>query len=125
VWEVRVEAGCDPLTQRRRQVSRTVRGTKRDAEKVLNQLNAEADEGEHTGTDATFKEVAERWLRLTEGLHDLRHLPPLGCSLPASPSGPFPVGSATPTRYDPWRVRPLRRGDRPTCGREAERADRS
>jgi hypothetical protein len=67
VWEVRVEAGRDPLTKRRRQVSRTVRGTKRDAEKVLNQLTAEAEEGEHSGTDATFKEVAERWLTLAEG----------------------------------------------------------
>lgn len=62
VWEVRAEAGRDPLTGKRRQISRTVRGSKRDAEKVLNALVAEADRGDAQGTDATFQALTDRWL---------------------------------------------------------------
>jgi integrase len=66
VWEVRVEAGRDPVSGRRRQISKTVRGTKRQAEQVLNKIVKEADDGQHVGTDATFTDVAERWLKLAE-----------------------------------------------------------
>ncbi|WCO65290.1 tyrosine-type recombinase/integrase [Iamia majanohamensis] len=66
VWEVRVEAGRDPVTGRRRQVSRTVRGGKRDAQKVLNRLAAETDTGANVGTSATFDDLAGRWLTLCE-----------------------------------------------------------
>ena len=66
VWEVRVESGRDPVSGKRRQVSRTVRGTKREAEKVLNALVVDADQGHHTGTSATFKELSEQWLALAE-----------------------------------------------------------
>lgn len=66
VWEARVEAGRDPVTGRRRQVSRTVRGTKREAQKVLNALAADADQGRQTGTCASFKELSERWLELVD-----------------------------------------------------------
>jgi integrase len=45
VWEVRLEAGRDPVTGRRRQISQSVKGTKRDAQKVLNELAAKADLG--------------------------------------------------------------------------------
>jgi len=62
VWEVRVEAGRDPVTGRRRQVSRSVRGTKREAQRVLNTLAADADLGRHSGTSATFAELGEHWL---------------------------------------------------------------
>jgi len=90
VWEVRVEAGRDPVTGRRRQVSRSVRGTKREAQKVLNALVADADQGRHTGTSATFAELSEQWLALAEndlspttlrrykGLLSKRILPALG-----------------------------------------------
>src|SRR4051812_40502146 len=66
VWEVRVESGRDAVTGKRRQVSRTVRGTKREAERVLNALVLDADQGRHTGTSATFKELSEQWLALAE-----------------------------------------------------------
>ncbi len=65
VWEVRAEAGRDPVTGRRRQISRTVRGTKRQAQKVLNGLVAELDQGNHVGSDATFADVANRWLMIS------------------------------------------------------------
>lgn len=67
VWEVRLEVGRDPLTNRRKQKSETVHGTKREAQKVLNKLVAEADEGKHNTTDATFRQVAERWMSMAEG----------------------------------------------------------
>ena len=65
VWEVRIEAGRDPITGRRRQLSRTVRGTKQEAERVLNALVSDADAGLTTGTDATFRFLCEEWLALT------------------------------------------------------------
>jgi integrase len=65
VWEVRAEAGRDPVTGKRRQVSRTVRGTKRAAQKTLNALVAELDQGNSVATDATFADVAERWLSIS------------------------------------------------------------
>ena len=59
---MRAEVGRDPVTGKRRQISRTVRGSKRDAEKVLNALVADADRGENQGADATFRALTDRWL---------------------------------------------------------------
>jgi integrase len=42
-WEVRAYAGADPLTGKDRYTSRTVRGGRRDAEKLLAQLVAQVD----------------------------------------------------------------------------------
>ena len=64
VWEARINAGRDPITGRRRQISRTIYGTKREAQKVLNEMAVEADRGELTGTSATFGELCERWLEV-------------------------------------------------------------
>jgi integrase len=66
VWEVRLEAGRDPLTGRRLQISRSVRGNKRDAQKVLNELAVQADRGRHSGTSLTFLQLCEEWLELVE-----------------------------------------------------------
>jgi integrase len=60
-WQVIVYAGRDPVTGRKRQVSRNVRGTKRDAQAVRAQLLVELGEGQHLGTEATFGELVERW----------------------------------------------------------------
>ena len=65
VWEVRLEAGRDPVTGRRRQVSRTYRGSKRQAQQLLNALVAEADAGRVSGTSATFKQLTDEWLSLS------------------------------------------------------------
>jgi len=64
VWEVRLEAGRDPLTGRRLQISRSVRGSKREAQKVLNELAVQADRGSHSGTSLTFQQLCEKWLEL-------------------------------------------------------------
>jgi integrase len=90
IWEVRFEGGRDPLTGRRRQISRSVQGTKREAQQVLNALVADADAGRISGSTATFKQLTEEWLTLAagdlspttlrryRGLLDKRILPALG-----------------------------------------------
>ena len=67
IWEVRFEAGRDPLTGRRRQVSRSVKGTKREAQQVLNALVADADAGRLSGSNASFTQLADEWLTLAAG----------------------------------------------------------
>ena len=69
IWQVRYESGRDPVTGQRRQISRNVRGNKRNAQKVLNALVAEAEAGRTVGTSGTFEELSTRWLALVE--HDL------------------------------------------------------
>ena len=44
-WEVKLEAGVDPVTGKRKTVFRTVRGTKRQAEAKLVELQSEAARG--------------------------------------------------------------------------------
>ena len=61
-WQLIVAAGRDPVTGRKRYVSRTVRGPKREAQAVLNRLLVEVGDGAHQGTDATVGELLERWL---------------------------------------------------------------
>ena len=63
-WAVRFELGRDPGTGRRRFRYRTVRGTKKDAERALTQALHRRD----TGTDiaparVTVAEYLQRWLR--------------------------------------------------------------
>jgi integrase len=64
VWELVVDLGRDPLTHRRRQLSRTVRGTKREAQQALTALVAEVNNGREVGADLTLSEVLGRWLDL-------------------------------------------------------------
>lgn len=66
MWEVRFDGGRDPLTGRRRQISRSVRGSKRDAQQVMNALVAEADAGGFIGTSTTFEQLCIQWLALAE-----------------------------------------------------------
>ncbi len=46
-WRVRVSLGRDPSASRYRSASRTVRGTKRDAQRAVAQLVVEVDHGGH------------------------------------------------------------------------------
>jgi integrase len=57
VWELVVQAGIDPVTGKRRQVSRTFRGTMRDAKKARALLLTEVEKGRHTGTAATVDQL--------------------------------------------------------------------
>src|SRR5680860_518140 len=63
-WQVIIYAGRDPVTGRKRQVSRNVRGTKREAQAVRAQLLVEVGKGQHEGTDVTFGELVERWYEM-------------------------------------------------------------
>ena len=60
-WELRADAGADPATKRRRQISRGFRGTRKEAEKALRKLCLEVDAGRHRGTDESFAAVLEAW----------------------------------------------------------------
>ena len=62
VWELIVEAARDPVTGKRRQVSRTFRGNLRDAKKARAELLTEISAGRHTGTAATLDDLCEAWL---------------------------------------------------------------
>ena len=66
VWEIRYEAGRDPLTGTRRQVSRSFRGTKREAERALNAVVADADRGVGRGSARRFEQLVSAWLEATE-----------------------------------------------------------
>ncbi len=67
-WEVRIEAGVDRLTGKRVQVSRSVSGSRRDAEKVLNTLISKHETASVGGsTTATFGGLLTTWLDHAEG----------------------------------------------------------
>lgn len=62
VWELIVEAGRDPVTGHRRQVSQTFRGNLSSAKKERARLLTEASKGRHDGTNAKLGELFEEWL---------------------------------------------------------------
>jgi integrase len=66
-WEVVVSAGVDPLTGKRRRVSRVVHGRKDDAVRALHALHAEVDRT-HTrlGSDSSLGALITEYLRVTQ-----------------------------------------------------------
>ncbi len=62
VWELIVENGVDPVTGRHRQVSRTFRGTLREARKARAALIVEVTRGRHAGTRATVDGLFDAWV---------------------------------------------------------------
>ena len=89
-WELRVFLGTDPVTSKKRYASRTVRGGKREAQRVLNEMVAGAEQGLSVRTSATVGELLERWFEFasrdfspktvkeTRGFIDRNLLPTLG-----------------------------------------------
>jgi integrase len=66
-WRVHVYLGADARTGKQRYLTRTVRGTKREAEKVRVELVAQAGQGKFGETAAgTVAGVTERWLEHIE-----------------------------------------------------------
>lgn len=63
-YEVVVYAGRDPVTGRKRQVSRSAK-TKREAQQLRARLLVEYGSGDG-GTEATFGKLVERWLEVAE-----------------------------------------------------------
>ncbi|MCP4967117.1 MAG: site-specific integrase [bacterium] len=89
-WELRVFLGYDPVTGKQRYASRTVRGGKRDAQRVLAEMVTEAERGLTPRSASTVGELLEAWFELaaadfspttvkeTRGFIDRSLLPGLG-----------------------------------------------
>lgn len=60
-WELRVYVGRDPVTGRKRWVVKTVKTGKREAQRALAAMVAEADRGALRSTTATVGELLEEW----------------------------------------------------------------
>jgi integrase len=56
-WELIASLGRDPLDGRYRKVSRTVKGTKREAQRALAELVTEVTAGRETGANATISDL--------------------------------------------------------------------
>ncbi len=112
-WELRVYLGRDAVTGKKRWATRTVRGGKREAQRVLSAMVAEADRGTLARTDTTVGELLERWFDQakedfspktvveTRGFLDRNLVPALG---------PVPLGKLKPDALDRY-YRSLRSGD--------------
>jgi integrase len=62
VWELIVQLPRDASTPRGKQLSRTVRGTKREAQRALAALVTEVSTGKISSSTMTFADLLERWL---------------------------------------------------------------
>lgn len=60
-WRLKIDVNPDPVTGARRYVTRTVHGTKSDAEAALTALLAEASAGVTLGHTGTLGELLDRW----------------------------------------------------------------
>ncbi len=60
-WELRVHVGRDPVTGRKRYVSRTHRGTKREAQRALAELVVEAEELGMSRSRSTVGDLLDEW----------------------------------------------------------------
>jgi len=66
-WQVIVYTGIDPVTGRQRQISRQVKGSRKQAERVETRLKAEVLAGRHRGTAAkTLGEMVDVYLEWRE-----------------------------------------------------------
>ena len=89
-WEIRAYAGVDVRTGKRRYVTRTVHGSKANAERALKALVVEVESGRQPRTGATVGELLEAWFAVaspgfsprtvleTRGVMDRRLIPDLG-----------------------------------------------
>jgi hypothetical protein len=62
VWELRVYLGRDPEMGNPRQISRSFRGSSRDADAPLRDLVDKYGEGRPDGFGATFGQLLDKWL---------------------------------------------------------------
>ncbi|MGH2788821.1 MAG: tyrosine-type recombinase/integrase [Actinomycetota bacterium] len=65
-WQIRVYAGTDPDTGQRRQLTRTVQGSRTQAQRELRSLAAFANVGPSAGTRTTLGELLDRWFAANE-----------------------------------------------------------
>ena len=63
-WEIFYDMGADPVTGRRRQKSQTVKGTKRDAQRILREVLLSLEQGSYVKpTKITVGEWLSQWLK--------------------------------------------------------------
>lgn len=67
VWRVRAFAGRDPITNKKRQIERTVRGNKTAATDQWKALQKKIDSGERGGSNAKLAFVLEEYAKHSEG----------------------------------------------------------
>lgn len=65
-WELIVEAGRDPVTGRKRQVSRMFHGTLSEAKNARAALLVEVGKGAHAGTGVTVDQLFRDWIKELE-----------------------------------------------------------
>jgi integrase len=65
-WQIRVYAGTDPDTGQRRQLTRTVQGSRTQAQRELRALAAFANAGPSVGARTTLGELLDRWFAANE-----------------------------------------------------------
>lgn len=68
VWEVRVYVGSDPITGHPKQISKTVHGSARDADRVLREMIDRLGTSNPEGSAATFGQLLDRFLEESERL---------------------------------------------------------
>lgn len=95
-WELRAWAGHDPVTGRRRQLSRTVQGGKREAQRALAGFVSEVSRGETVATPrVTLAQAMERWLEhqstKDRGAGTLRGYRQITMAVAAAPVGTVPL----------------------------------
>jgi integrase len=62
VWELRVDLGTDPITGKRKQLSRTFRGPARAADQALRDLVDQQAPSRSDGVGATLGQLLDQWL---------------------------------------------------------------
>ena len=64
-WEITIETPSDPITKKRNRTTKTVKGTKKEAEQVLRKLISEAEKGYHvTNNKITILEWVQTWIEV-------------------------------------------------------------
>ena len=105
VWELIVQLPRDASTPRGKQLSRTVRGTKREAQRGLAALVTEVSAGKISSSTTTLAELLERWLdHVTNRLSPttVREYRRLVTRLVAPDLGKLPLRRITTQRLDTY-----------------------
>ena len=64
-WEITIEMPPDPITKKRNRTSKTVNGTKKEAEQIMRKLISEAEKGYHvTNNKITVLEWVQTWIEV-------------------------------------------------------------
>jgi len=132
-WQLIVHAGRDPVTGKKRYVSRTVKGTKREAQRALAALVTQTGHGVPADTATTVSQLLDAWfaqartdfspstVRETNGIIE-RYLKPAwerpvstGCGSLRSTGTTAGFSTGQPTRGGRW-VRPRSAGSTASCG---------